>query len=59
MCMIEEMGYSEENKKLYCMNCVIYVRTGKCEYLKYLESKFSVSLSSDFFQETIIDECGF
>ncbi|WP_340818590.1 hypothetical protein [Methanolobus sp. WCC4] len=58
MCMIEEVGYSEENKKLYCTKCVIHVRTGKCEYLKYLESKVSVDLSREYLQEILIHECG-
>lgn len=59
MCMIEELGYSEENKKLYCRNCVIFVKTGKCEFLKYLESEVSVDLNRDYFQEILINECGY
>lgn len=58
MCMIEEVGYSKENKRIYCTNCVIYIRTGKCEYLNYLESNVSVDLSRDYIQEIYIDECG-
>ncbi len=59
MCMIEEMGYSEENKKRYCTNCIIFVKTGKCEFLKYLESNVSADLNRDYLQEILIDDCGF
>ncbi|MEZ5333934.1 MAG: hypothetical protein R2741_01160 [Methanolobus sp.] len=59
MCIIEDVGYSEENKNLYCRKCVIYLKTGKCEYLKYLESGVSVDISSDYCQDILIDECGF
>ncbi|SFM22639.1 hypothetical protein [Methanolobus profundi] len=58
MCMIEELGYSKENRELYCTNCIIYVRTGKCEYLNYLESKVSIDVTREWFQEILIDECG-
>ena len=59
MCIIELIGYSEKNKDTYCTECIIYKRTGKCEYLKYLESTVSVDLGSDYVQEISIDECGF
>jgi len=59
MCIIELIGYSEKNKDTYCNECIIYKRTGKCEYLKYLESTVSVDLGSDHVQEISIDECGF
>ncbi|MDG6244328.1 MAG: hypothetical protein QCH31_08065 [Methanolobus sp.] len=59
MCMIEEEGYSPENKELYCRNCIIFVRTGKCEFLKYLESQVTADLNRDHLQEILIDECGF
>ncbi|WP_394698076.1 hypothetical protein [uncultured Methanolobus sp.] len=59
MCLIEELGYSEENKKLYCQKCIIFVKTGKCEFLKYLESNVSVDLNRDHIQEIMIDDCGY
>ncbi|WP_094228300.1 hypothetical protein [Methanolobus psychrotolerans] len=59
MCIIEELGYSEKNKEHYCLNCIIFLKTGKCEYLNYLEAKFTVNLYSDYFQEIMIDECGY
>ncbi|WP_406662264.1 hypothetical protein V7O66_06235 [Methanolobus sp. ZRKC3] len=59
MCIIEQIGYSRENKETYCTNCIIQRETGKCEYLKYLETKVSVDVSSEYIQEITIDECGF
>ncbi|MDK2826106.1 hypothetical protein SAMN04488589_2573 [Methanolobus vulcani] len=59
MCMIEELGYSEENKKIYCTSCIIFQRTGKCEFLNYLESKITADLNNEYFQEILIDDCGF
>jgi hypothetical protein len=53
------MGYSEKNKEIYCGDCIIYRKTGNCEYLKYLESTVSVDLGADYVQESCIDECGF
>jgi late competence protein required for DNA uptake (superfamily II DNA/RNA helicase) len=57
--MIEELGYSEENKEMYCTNCIIFQKTGKCEFLKYLESKVTADLNNEYLQEILIDECGF
>jgi late competence protein required for DNA uptake (superfamily II DNA/RNA helicase) len=57
--MIEELGYSEENKKIYCTSCIIFQRTGKCEFLNYLESKITADLNNEYFQEILIDDCGF
>ena len=39
MCMIEELGYSEENKKNILYKLHYFQKTGKCEFLNYLESK--------------------
>lgn len=58
MCVIETMGYSKENKLMYCSSCIIYRKTGKCEYLRYLESKVSVDLASDSVQEMSATDCG-
>ncbi|MDW7731302.1 MAG: hypothetical protein SCH66_02605 [Methanolobus sp.] len=59
MCIIESIGYSEKNKMLYCSDCIIFRRTGKCEYLKYLESKIRADLAKDSHPEIMVDECGF
>jgi hypothetical protein len=39
MCMIEKTGYSEENKNLYCSDCIILNAIGKCEYLQDCEAR--------------------
>jgi late competence protein required for DNA uptake (superfamily II DNA/RNA helicase) len=58
MCVIEAMGYSEENRLMYCRNCIIFRKTGKCEYLRYLESKVTADLTKDSMQEICISDCG-
>jgi late competence protein required for DNA uptake (superfamily II DNA/RNA helicase) len=57
MCMIESIGYSKENKSMYCRNCIIFRKTGKCEYLRYLESQVTVDLTKDSLQEIFISDC--
>lgn len=57
--MIEEVGYSEDNKAVYCTNCIIFQKTGKCEFLKYLESEITADLNNEYFQEIMIDDCSF
>ncbi len=58
MCVIETLGYSKENKMLFCTKCIIYKRTGKCEYLRYLESKVEVHLTKDPACEIYVSDCG-
>jgi hypothetical protein len=52
------MGYSKENKLMYCNSCIIFRKTGKCEYLRYLESKVAVDLAKDSVQEMSASDCG-
>ncbi len=39
MCVIEELGYSTQNRDKYCTKCVIFNRIGQCAYLKQCEVK--------------------
>ncbi|TGC07474.1 hypothetical protein [Methanolobus halotolerans] len=59
MCIIESIGYSEKNKMIYCTECIIFRKTGKCEYLKYIESKIRVGLTKDPHPGIMADDCGF
>ncbi|AFV25087.1 hypothetical protein Mpsy_2888 [Methanolobus psychrophilus R15] len=43
---------------MYCTSCIIYRKTGKCEYLRYLESKVTVDLAKDLVQEMSATDCG-
>lgn len=38
MCMIEVMGFSQENKFRYCPDCIIFKMTGTCQYLRSCET---------------------
>jgi len=38
MCMIEVMGFSQENKFHYCPDCIIYKIIGNCQYLRACET---------------------
>lgn len=38
MCIIEIIGYSQENKLLYCLECIIFRMTGNCQHLKSCET---------------------
>lgn len=39
MCIIEEIGYSTQNRDQYCTECVIFNQIGQCAYLKQCEVK--------------------
>ncbi|OJH50292.1 hypothetical protein MPF_0080 [Methanohalophilus portucalensis FDF-1] len=39
MCQIEKFGYSQENKEIFCSDCIIWNTIGKCTFLQECESK--------------------
>ena len=43
MCVIEEPGYSTQNRDQYCTECVIFNQIGQCAYLKQCEEKMKTA----------------
>ena len=43
MCIIEELGYSAQNRDQYCTECVIFNQIGQCAYLKQCELKIKTT----------------
>ena len=43
MCIIEELGYSTQNRDQYCTACVIFSQIGQCAYLKQCEKKMKTA----------------
>ena len=43
MCVIEELGYSTQNRDKYCTECVIFNQIGQCAYLKQCEEKMKTA----------------
>lgn len=41
MCLIEEIGYTAENREQYCTTCVIFNQIRQCVYLKQCETNFN------------------
>ena len=43
MCIIEELGYSTQNRDQHCTECVIFNQIGQCAYLKQCEVKMKTT----------------